>query len=439
LSIACCAATVWLMRKTIVNPIGYGTLLLALLASPSVIDYATSGLENPLAYLLLTLFCWLVLDVDRAVFLRRLPVVLIVAGLTPLVRHDLAVLVWPTTTLLLFYHRSFLRLPMTIIWLIIAALPLVAWTAFSLIYYGSPVPNTALAKLDTGISTGELIQSGLSYVWVSCREDPVAGLLLAGGIGAALWRGGMHRAIAVGILLHLVYVINIGGDFMRGRFLSFDVLLAALLLAHLQHAMNWRKALPAAGIALLVVALSPFSTLFPAAYFSNPAAPFLYVLAAIKLNNGVVDEKHIYLSNTGLMHRLRSGAVPSTAAGEDLQQCLMDRPCTKVIGMIGVFGYLAGHTAKIIDNMALSDPLLARLPPENASHRAGHASRRIPKGYVESVETGHNLIEDKRVAALYDQIKLVTQSDDLFSTERLHAIWLLNTGQLQHLAVSDYL
>jgi len=451
-SLACCAVTVWIMRKIVVDDTSFCTLLLVLIASPSVIDYTTSGLENPLAYLLLALFCWLILEVDHATLLRRLPIVLLVAGLTPLVRHDLAVLVWPTTVLLLFYLRSFLRLKKLSSWLVIAATPLIAWTLFSLIYYGSPVPNTAHAKLATGIRAGELIRSGLIYVWVSCRDDPVAGLLLAGGIGAAWLRGGIHRAIAIGLLLHLAYVITIGGDFMRGRFLSFDVLLAAILVAHLQGVVRWRVALPVAGFALLVLIQSPFSTLFPTAYFSNRFATFAYIITATKLNNGVIDEKRVYIGYTGLAQRLRGEAVPlpteicehsNCVQAEDLQQCALDQPlakCTQVAGMIGMVGYLSGHTARIIDAMALTDPLLARLPPEpSVMYRAGHASRRIPKGYIESVRSGQNLIEDKRVAALYNQIKLVTQSGDLFCRERLRAIWQLNTGQLKYLMVGDYL
>ena len=34
--------------------------------------------------------------------------------------------------------------------------PAIAWTAFAVLYYGFPFPNTAYAKLATGISRSEL-------------------------------------------------------------------------------------------------------------------------------------------------------------------------------------------------------------------------------------------------------------------------------------------
>ncbi|MBK8676922.1 MAG: hypothetical protein IPN27_11240 [Cellvibrionales bacterium] len=42
------------------------------------------------------------------------------------------------------------------------------------------------------------------------------------------------RCLAVGILLHLLYVVWIGGDFMRGRFFGWDYLLCVILL------LQWR-------------------------------------------------------------------------------------------------------------------------------------------------------------------------------------------------------
>ena len=48
-----------------------------------------------------------------------------------------------------------------------------AWFGFATIYYGSPFPNTAAAKLGSGASLGELIELGWHYLAASLREDPV--------------------------------------------------------------------------------------------------------------------------------------------------------------------------------------------------------------------------------------------------------------------------
>ena len=49
----------------------------------------------------------------------------------------------------------------------------VAWTIFALVYYGFPFPNTAYAKLATGIDPGELRAQGLLYLLDSLDRDPI--------------------------------------------------------------------------------------------------------------------------------------------------------------------------------------------------------------------------------------------------------------------------
>src|SRR4029079_1084163 len=46
----------------------------------------------------------------------------------------------------------------------IGLLPALLWTAFAVIYYGFPFPNTAYAKLSMGIDPAELRAQGLLYL-----------------------------------------------------------------------------------------------------------------------------------------------------------------------------------------------------------------------------------------------------------------------------------
>jgi arabinofuranosyltransferase len=81
-----------------------------------------------------------------------------------------------------------------------------------------------------------------------------------------------------------------------------------------------------------------------------------------------------------------------------------------------------------IDDVALSEPLLARMPAQwRPDWMTGHFVRTIPRGYVQTLETGENVIADPQVHELYDRISLVTRGD-LWSMERFRAIWWLNTG-----------
>jgi arabinofuranosyltransferase len=78
----------------------------------------------------------------------------------------------------------------------------------------------------------------------------------------------------------------------------------------------------------------------------------------------------------------------------------------------------------IIDRFALCDPLLARRPAIPGS-RIGHFERRIPAGYPATLRTGRNRIENRRTAAYYDQVVIVTRGP-LWTWERWNAIWHLN-------------
>ena len=110
-------------------------------------------------------------------------------------------------------------------------LPAAGWTAFSLIYYGAPFPNTAYAKLSTGIATGDLVQQGVIYLLDSIDRDPVTLVTISFAVTLGLLSRGPARWIAGGMLVHLAYVVSIGGDFMSGRFLVLPLLAAVLLLS----------------------------------------------------------------------------------------------------------------------------------------------------------------------------------------------------------------
>ena len=102
--------------------------------------------------------------------------------------------------------------------------PLVFWELFSLFYYGFPFPNTAYAKLLTGVPKTDLMLQGLRYLADSLTRDPLTLVTLAAALGVAFTgpRDARPRrlAMAAGIALYLLYIIWIGGDFKpTGRFI----------------------------------------------------------------------------------------------------------------------------------------------------------------------------------------------------------------------------
>lgn len=208
---------------------GGATTLLAtsllLLGSHAFVDFATSGLETALAYVLLTaLIAVPQTERDRAHRLRRSA---LLAGLLATTRLDLALLAGPIA----LANLPGVPRATAVNALLLGALPLAGWSLFAATYYGSPFPVTAFAKaVCHGVPTSELVGQGLRYLGRSLTADPLTLAVLVGGTVAGFARRG-ERAMAFGVLLYVTYVVEVGGDYMLGRFLVPPFVVAAWLAA----------------------------------------------------------------------------------------------------------------------------------------------------------------------------------------------------------------
>lgn len=143
--------------------------------------------------------------------------------------------------------------------------------------------------------------------------------------------------------------------------------------------------------------------------------------------NGIQEERRYYYPATGLLTAHRGEHMPNHRwlhLGEAVgaSGARVWRP-----DAAGFFGYAAGPSVHIIDSWALGDPLLARLPADAAS-RIGHFRRRVPEGYVQTVQTGRNVIRDQDVAMYYEKIRIITE-DPIWSWRRLRTILEMNLGR----------
>ena len=143
---------------------------------------------------------------------RRLAGLWTLVSLLYLTRPDAVLLVLPMVLFASYQARNLRRIAVAIG---IGAMPALLWTAFATIYYGFPFPNTAYAKLATGVSGGELRRQGWLYLLDSLDRDPITLVTIAFAIviGVAT-RHSAARALAAGIAWYLGYVVWIGGDFM---------------------------------------------------------------------------------------------------------------------------------------------------------------------------------------------------------------------------------
>ena len=383
-----------------------------LLVSKSFMDYCTSGLENPLSHVLIALGFFVYFEEEQP--RRKLLRFTLITALAACNRPDSVLLFAPAALQLgyAFWRQSGLAKSLGVV--LLGSLPLILWEFFSVFYYGIPVPNTAYAKLNTGIESAALWQQGMTYFSASFLSDPIGlGTLVLGLSVGFLSRG--QRALSLGLLLHLAYVLSIGGDFMVGRQFTASIVLSLLLLTRTPLLRHWSLAAALAACAIVGLA-HPSSPL-------RSGRDYGVQLVQRSYGKGVVDERAVYFPTNGLL-RLSDQEHPWAEGGRRARRQAerMQRPPVVVRGTVGMLGYHAGPRVHLIDELALCDPLLARLPTRNPKRwRIGHFTRELPAGYELTQATGVNQIEDPDLAAYWEQLSLII-SGELWSWRRLGAI-----------------
>ena len=394
--------------------------------SKAFVDYSTSGLENPLTHLLLALFFIQFFNGSSSIDQEQIPSRLfwlsLLAALGILNRFDTLLLFMPPLLWVWWQHRSWKSTGLVLA----GFLPFLLWELFSIIYYGFPFPNTAYAKaINTGINESELWRAGWHYLLNSFRWDPLTLTIIILGVGAAVVRRKIPQVVVgLGIILYLLYVVKIGGDFMSGRFLTAPLITAVFLLISL-YPKSLTKPIVGTLIAIGIIVLglqAQFPPILNGGDFGSRPEQSEW---EIWHDGDIADERVYYYPYTGLINPSRQ-IHPWQEQGQAVRQ---EQPPIALHGNIGFFGYYAGPNVHILDRNALGDPLLARLPIASPDEwRIGHLKRDIPEGYIETLTSGQNQLFDPSLAAYYERLNRVTRSP-LTDPQRLKEIWLLNTQQ----------
>lgn len=422
LSLVCTAGAVALAAASYRSrPATAALVLVAPLAcATAFVEYATSGLENPLSFLLFAAFGYLLVRHREAP--PGLAIGLCV-GLAGWNRVDTLFLYAAPLAWLLWVERRRVR------WLRLALglSPVALWQVFRLLYFGFFFPNTKYAKLDAGADTAWYLQRGVAYLVDLVLTDPAAALLggaglLAGLAGWRAWRdptsaAARRGAVAVGILCYCAFVVRVGGDFMAGRFWSLPVFAAAWCLygavAELR-GPTLRVAAPAA----VAVAVAVAALLRPDAVRRD----------RIHARTDITDERHFYSYSNTLWKddgSIRTHVLDNIWAQEGLQlRAGPDDIHVMHHGSIGMIGFYAGPGVNIIDENALCDPLLSRLPTRKPRRkwRVGHLTRDVPFGYMAARQTGDTSLMNPALARYYRKLRLVT-AGRLLDPERLRLVW----------------
>jgi arabinofuranosyltransferase len=402
-------------------------VLSILILSKAFIDYSVAGLENPLTHLIIVLFVFVFIRLQPSY--QKIFFLSLIVSLGAINRMDVVLFFIPPImyeTILFVRDRGWKNIRLFYA-LSTGFTPLLLWLLFSTFYYGFPFPNTAYAKLGVGISSRELYKQGIYYFFNSLSIDPLTLTIIMVGILFPFYlRRWREVTIALGIVLYLLYVIRIGGDFMSGRFFTAPLIAAVALLAN-NHITSVKTFLPAVLVVLIVGLSASASPLMSNAQFGSQNRE------AIIGPDGIADERAYYYPSTGLLGVNRNVAWPDSAWAHEGREARQQGPAVTVRENIGYFGFFAGPEIHVVDQFGLADPLLARLPAvRNKNWRIGHFARQVPEGYIETLETGQNRFTDESLALFYNKLAFVTRGN-LFDLERLREIWNLNTGKYDHL------
>jgi arabinofuranosyltransferase len=412
LSVALSLVTAWLIAFRLATT-GWQAVVgvLVLASSKAFVDFSTSGLENAASHALIAWYLVALAQAESGT-LSAWPIA--IASLALVNRQDLVWVIGPSLVAYVVSRRSSHR------WRTVSLglAPLLLWEAFSLTYYGFAVPNTAFAKLHTGIPERDLLLQGLRYLQESALHDPITLAAIVASLVIGFAGRGRGRALALGQLLHLAYVVWIGGDFMSGRLFTAPLVVAVAQLAAvpIEIAVPWRVAVATAVVALGFVPTTP--NVLSGAKFGSTVEYHEYF--------GISDERETYYPRLGLLRAHRQWQPPDLLDADLAATMRAAGQTVATREAVGMFGYAAGPSLYVVDRFGLGDPLMARLPA-SGPWRIGHFHRELPVGYIQTLRTGSNAIADAGVAQYFDTLSTITRGP-IWSIRRWRAIVSMNLG-----------
>jgi len=415
------------ISKTVIGAIlGTGIFIF----STPFVDYSTSGLEDPLTHLILAFFLLVYIKSKNNFSFKTLFFLSIITAFGVVNRLDTLVLFLPC----LVY--AFLKLPKVkgLYIITIGLLPAITWKGFALFYYGFLLPNTAYAKvLNTGISKNLILQQGVLYFENLAIWHPVTFFIIMVGMAVPfIIKEKRLIPVTLGIVLYLIFILQLGGDYMTGRLFTAPLFVAVILLSQYNFTAFRRIPLVALFAIVIVVGVITYSSpLYSDKNFttiSHVGDEIAYVFCCY-----IIDERIIYYGGTGLLNNLDNIEIPRhpwAALGSDVGALGQSPDFERAIGM---YGFYAGPEIHIIDPYGIGDLLLSKLPIEKDQRWViGHFTRTVPPGYRETLKSGENVIEDECLAKYYDKLSIITRGD-LFDANRIQEIWKMNTGQYDYL------
>lgn len=368
----------------------FGTLVVV--AVPAMWDFATSGLETGLAFAWLGATFFLLARLQRAGRTRWW--VPMFVGFGPVLRPDFALFSAAFGVAMLVAQPERGALPRVRTTAIALALP-VAVEIFRMAYYANLVPNTALAKEAGRADWGQGWQYLHNFATPYGLWFPFIVVMTAlGTYYANGWAQGRRwQAVAVApvvaALLHALYVIRLGGDFMHGRFLLPALFTLVLPLAVVPWRGSWSM-LPVALVLVWGVVCAGWLRVDPSDRWIADERAYWRAVSHVDHPVTLDDYKNAIGGYEGdvartLLHTnprvlaLHSGA---TIGGFQLVPLApgVGHPLVIEGGPLGISAYGAPANVYVLDALGLADPIGARLQVKERG-RPGH-EKSLPREWI---------------------------------------------------------
>ncbi len=380
-----------------------GVLLAAMMLSLSwgFVTYSTSGLEGPLAHLLVALFC--IVWFRGAPGPRELKTMAWLAGLAGVTHAGSLLITAPALVSATMRARG----PTEIVAytdvlrrgiVLSASAPILAWVLFAAFYYGTPVPMPVIAEWTEGAGIAPRLHAGMRLLGFVLRHDPLTLAVIVLAVALASTARHHARPLACGVVAYSLVLALWAGDAMPGRWLALPYLVSTLILLRLPVLVRPAVA-GAAAAALMALAVFPaLSTLQSDVRFGT--------------SDQSTDNRDARMEDypaTGLLHDIRQWYPPHHPEATRGAVAWQDTNRVKTSPHPAFFGFAAGYGVHVIDRTGRTDPLLARLRPERVPGFPAAAERRIPDGYELSLPDRDNTIADPALASYYDRVRFVTR------------------------------
>lgn len=310
----------------------------------------------------------------------------------------------------------------------IGFLPVIFWSLFTLYYYGSFFANSVIAKTNLGLPAVQLQIQGFSYLYHNFLHDPLTSIIIYSTLVYTIFsKNKTYKILGLGLFFYLIYLVNVGADYMYGRFLTVPFLISLCILSQSLSKLSIDKS---KYIVMLTLPLLVFNIYH-----------YIFRDYSIAPSHNLTDERVFYYRTTGLMPVLFKKNTPIHSHFVETQilfESSQNEPI--ILNNMGFNGFLMSKIYPqkyIVDALGLTDPFLAAHPMRYGYWRVGHFARNIPKQYMDSIKLDRNVITEQNDHEVLNQIWLISRMP-LNTPHRLQAIIDHNTGRISQRAAQAF-